>query len=72
MPYFTDENSFVKNAGESYSYEKFDDGRMRFEVRENDFFEGVAGSDTDTGDQAQGKNRSEISSSAACKTAANS
>ena len=62
MPFFTDENSFVKNAGESYSYEKFDDGRMRFEVRENDFFEGVAGSDTDTGDQAQGKNRSEISS----------
>ena len=62
MTFFTDDNSFLKNAGKSHSYEKFSDGRMRFEVRQDDYFEGVPGSDTDTGDQAQGKNRSEISS----------
>jgi len=62
MPFFTDENSFLKNAGEPYSYQEFSDGRMRFEVRQDDFFPGVAGSDADTGDEAQGKNRSEITS----------
>ncbi|MEQ6250796.1 heparin lyase I family protein, partial [Sulfitobacter sp. HNIBRBA3233] len=62
MAFFTDENSFLKNAGKDYSYERFSDGRMRFEVRQDDFFEGVSGTDTDSGDEAQGKNRSEISS----------
>ena len=61
MSEFTDDNSFVKNAEESYSYSKTADGVLRFEVRGGDFYDNpLAPPELD--DEAQGKNRSELTS----------
>ena len=61
MTFFDSENSFKKNAGESWSYSEPSAGIMRFEVRQDDYYDDP-NLPSAQDDEAQGKNRSEIGS----------
>ena len=59
MAVFNDANSFLKNAGEDWSYSRTANGVQRFEVRGDDYYDNPT-VPAATDDEAQGKNRSEI------------
>ncbi|WP_417525600.1 heparin lyase I family protein [Marinovum sp.] len=61
MPFFDQDSSFKKNAGEAWSYTEPSTGVMRFEVRQDDYYDDPA-LPAAQDDQAQGKNRSEVGS----------
>jgi Ca2+-binding RTX toxin-like protein len=61
MPAFTSSDSFLRNSNKTWSYSTPNSDTMRFEVRGGDYYDNpLAPPELD--DEAQGKNRSEISS----------